>query len=452
MLHKLIHKQTSQVLRPLPLYLELRSRIYYFRYRLPANIALLVNQNEIRFSLHTDSLNEAYSRLHSFLPLIQSIKRYSFQKNLAAVDQSQVKTLIKQLLDSRFQQALDDAPLPLKTAVEAKSDSSGLLFSNIHDQMIEYKKSKGLTAKMCEAYLRYKKLFLLISGDKSVSQLTTRHLKDYLVRVAELPRKNIKPYSAMSWEEIVSLDVVPDGDKVAEKTAKEHLKWLQGLYVFMNFQLDMKLDNPTKAIKIKSKAIRYGSFEDHEVNMVLQNAKGEEWQYWLPRLAFYTGARRGELVSLQRENIKFHPDLGRYYIQITTGDKKSLKTDNALRLVPLSHKIVDSGFIDFVNCTDSNQGFIFGNPKLVTKKITDWFNHKLLENSGVNVVDDVGQKRVFHSARHTFITKAIQQNVQPQLVQEIVGHDKTQGLGITARYTHRFSLKELCKIVDLIVY
>jgi hypothetical protein len=38
----------------------------------------------------------------------------------------------------------------------------------------------------------------------------------------------------------------------------------------MNFQLDMKLDNPTKAIKIKSKTVRYGSFEDHEVNENMQ--------------------------------------------------------------------------------------------------------------------------------------------------------------------------------------
>ncbi|WP_153914678.1 site-specific integrase [Shewanella sp. TC10] len=452
MLHKLIHKQTSQVLRPLPLYLELRSRIYYFRYRLPASISLLVNQNEIRFSLHTDSLNEAYSRLHSFLPLIQSIKRYSFHKDLAAVEQSQVKNLIKQLLNSRFQQLLENAPLTLPTTVEVKPDSSGQLFSNIHDQMIEYKKSKGLTAKMCEAYLRYKKLFLLISGDKPVSQLTTRHLKDYLVRVADLPRKNIKPYSAMSWEEVVSLDVVPDRDKVAEKTAKEHLKWLQGLYVFMNFQLDMKLENPTKAIKIKSKAIRYGSFEDHEVNKIFQNAKGKDWQYWLPRLAFYTGARRGELVSLQRKNIKFHSDLGRYYIQITSEDNKSLKTDNALRLVPLSHKIIDLGFIDFVSKIDKEDEFVFGSPKLVTKKITYWFNHRLLNESGVRIIDDMNQKRVFHSTRHTFITKALQKNVQPQLVQEIVGHDKSQGLGITARYTHRFPLKELIKVIDIITY
>jgi integrase len=452
MLQKLIHKQTSQVLRPLPLYLELRSRNYYFRYRLPTSMSALIHKNEIRFSLHTDSLNEAYSRLHRFLPLIHSIKRYSFQKNLTVAQQSQVKTLIEQLLESRFQQALDDAPLQLQTAIEVKSDSTGPLFSTIHDQMIEYKKSKGLTDKMCEAYLRYKKLFLLISGDKPISELTTRNLKDYLMLVAELPRKNIKPYSSMSWEEIVNLTTIPDKDKVAAKTAKEHLKWLQGLFVFINFQLDMDLDNPTKAIKLKSKPVRYGSFEDHEANKVMQHSQGELWQYWLPRLAFYTGARRGELVNLQKRNIKYHPDLKRYYLQITSEGDKALKTENALRLIPLSQNIVDLGFIEFVNSIDNSHTFIFGDTKRVTNRITEWFNNRLLEQAGVRAIDDVGQKRVFHSTRHTFITKALQQNVQPQLVQEIVGHDKSKGLGITARYTHRFSLKELCKVIDTIEY
>ncbi len=67
MLHELIHKQTSQVLHPLPLYFELRSRNYYFWYPLPSSISALIHKNEIRLNLHTDSLNEACFRLHSFL-------------------------------------------------------------------------------------------------------------------------------------------------------------------------------------------------------------------------------------------------------------------------------------------------------------------------------------------------------------------------------------------------
>jgi hypothetical protein len=198
MLHKLIHKKASQVLRPLPLYLELRSRIYYFRFRLPINISFLVNQNEIRFSLRTDSLNEAYSRLHQSLPIINSIKRYSFQKSLTALEISNVKTEVQRLSESRFQLVLNTHPLKVEVTSKTKPDSSGPLFSDIHNQMIEHKKVSGLTNKMCDSYLRYKNLFLLISGDKPVSQLTTRDFKDYLVRVADLPRKNIKPYSAMS--------------------------------------------------------------------------------------------------------------------------------------------------------------------------------------------------------------------------------------------------------------
>ncbi|TRX52755.1 DUF6538 domain-containing protein [Thalassomonas sp. M1454] len=457
MLHKLIHKPTRQVFRKLPSYLELRSNTYYFRYRLPIKVAALINKTEIRFSLRTDSLSEAYSRLHQFIPIVNSIKRFSFQKTLKRNDKPALNRLVKQLSESRFdvmQRETSAYSTPFsepKATLEAINPM--MLFSEIHDQLIDYKiKNKGLTDKMRDSYLRYKNLFLLISGDKAVNLITTRDLKNYLAKVAELPRKNIKPYCSMTWEEITQLEIIPDNDKVAAKTPKEHLKWLQGVFAYLIYQLDYKLENPTKAIRMRIKPNRYGSFDDHEVNSILRNAAGADWQYWLPRLAFFTGARRGELVNLQKKNIKYHPDAQRYYLQITNEGNKKLKTDNALRLVPLSEKLVDQGFIKFVDSVADDECFIFGDVSFVTKHITDWFNHNLLKKSEVKVYDETGHKRVFHSTRHTFVTKAIQANILPQLVQELVGHDKSSGLGITARYTHRFSLKELCKVVDVIDY
>jgi len=43
-----------------------------------------------------------------------------------------------------------------------------------------------------------------------------------------------------------------------------------------------------------------------------------------------------------------------------------------------------------VDSINNNDGFIFGNAVFVTKHITDWFNHKLLEYSGVKTIDDIG--------------------------------------------------------------
>ncbi|OUS30541.1 hypothetical protein A9Q98_04660 [Thalassotalea sp. 42_200_T64] len=211
MLHKLIHNQTTQVFRKLPSYLEIRSNTYYFRYRLPEKTIRLINKTEIRFSLRTDSLNEAYSRLHQFIPVINSLKQFSYQKSLKRSDKPALNKLVKQLSESRFELLLNDLPIQLKPVqlepvIEAKKEKVGPLFSETHEQLIEYKiQRKGLTDKMRDSYLRYKNLFLLISGDKPVNQITTRDLKTYLSRIADLPRKNIKPYSSMSWEGITKL-------------------------------------------------------------------------------------------------------------------------------------------------------------------------------------------------------------------------------------------------------
>jgi len=62
-----------------------------------------------------------------------------------------------------------------------------------------------------------------------------------------------------------------------------------------------------------------------------------------------------------------------------------------------------------------------------------------------------GERIVFHSLRHTFITKARSKGIETVLVQEVVGHEKT-GSGVTDRYTHRFSLEDLLPVVDAVTY
>ena len=62
--------------------------------------------------------------------------------------------------------------------------------------------------------------------------------------------------------------------------------------------------------------------------------------------------------------------------------------------------------------------------------------------------NEFGLKRRVHSLRHTFISNAIASVGNSSLVQFVVGHSRTQSLGITARYTHRPALKDLIPVVD----
>lgn len=68
-------------------------------------------------------------------------------------------------------------------------------------------------------------------------------------------------------------------------------------------------------------------------------------------------------------------------------------------------------------------------------------------NQDIESRDDFGDRKVFHSLRHTFITKARAAGVDVAKVQQVVGHEKV-GLNVTDRYAHAFSLKDVLDVID----
>src|SRR3546814_1039521 len=83
-----------------------------------------------------------------------------------------------------------------------------------------------------------------------------------------------------------------------------------------------------------------------------------EHSRWLPVLGLFQGARLTELGQLHRTDVRY--ELGIHYLAITTlsnedeaevvniGGKKSLKTRNAVRMVPLHPVVLELGFLDYV--------------------------------------------------------------------------------------------------------
>ena len=65
--------------------------------------------------------------------------------------------------------------------------------------------------------------------------------------------------------------------------------------------------------------------------------------------------------------------------------------------------------------------------------------------------DDYGNRKVFHSFRHTFVTKARGAGIALDHVQQVVGHEKIKA-GVTDRYTHQQPLKVVLDVVDCIDY
>lgn len=167
----------------------------------------------------------------------------------------------------------------------------------------------------------------------------------------------------------------------------------------------------------------------------LDGARAHMW--WLPVVAFYTGARVNELAQLNPQvDVQQDAESGIDYLVIdekTAADpriKKSVKTGEA-RLVPLHPELRAAGFLEYVQgVRDAGHQLMFPAWKPINKRASvqaeRWFRD-LLRDTGLR--DETPGQCVLgmHTFRHTLLTLAA--NSEPPVdAGSITGHaDQTKG-------------------------
>jgi len=276
-------------------------------------------------------------------------------------------------------------------------------------------------------------------GDLDAGAVTKQDIKDSLKRIKGLPRRNQKKYSKQTLASLFSLATPPE-DQISSKTVKEHLKLLQGLFnTYLVKELELLSESPTDGVTFEYDDTRFGSLTDKQVVQALDaSASKPSWFRWLLRLAVYTGARRSELAKLRTDDFHVCDDTGIQYILIREG-----KTVAATRRVPLHRELVASGLLELVK---DKSGALFPIALNNHNRITELFGQLIPDR-----VNEYGERLVFHSIRHTFITSLRSKGVETAIVQELVGHSKT-GAGVTDRYTHRLKLSDMATAIDNLSY
>lgn len=468
-------------------YLFQRNQTYYFRWRVPASLIPVIGKTEIKRSLKTRHPHEAYARAAKLLRLVHIAK----QGNLAGLssvltrDESLFEMqselgMRKRLADPEFSRGLitlrsaglevdidhnGDVEQERETAgrllhelgdigcikdsvVEHKEGSvSEILFSELFRQFIKHKAHhEKLSERIQSEYNRYFKTLIEIMGDKNIVSITKGDLREALTAYMSLPKRNLKEYKGVSVLELLEIEV-PDEHRLKSKTVEQAKKLLQGIFAFAEGQ-DMISESPARGLKLDlSSKVTYARFEDAEVRQLLNatRSEGDQWKQWIYMLAAYTGARRGELVQLRKEDIKEDAKSRRKYLLITD-QAGSVKTKSAIRQVPIHRRLIDQGFLEFVDKQTGNK--IFG--ELKSQSVTRWFVG-LCDKLGIPKYDDYGNRKVFHSFRHTVISKSRAAGNPTDHVQQVVGHEKTSA-GTTDRYTHAYPLASVLGVIDKIAY
>jgi integrase len=182
--------------------------------------------------------------------------------------------------------------------------------------------------------------------------------------------------------------------------------------------------------------------------------------YWLPLLGLLTGGRLNELSQLYLDDIKqSDTDEKVWYIDFNMVSSssvadKSLKTANAIRIVPIHDVLIRLGLLKYVAAL-RKAGYDRVFPELTldelkgySKAAGTWFNERFL---GQKLKMRRDGKKTFHSLRHCFLTAAERLDLTERVIAQIAGHERgrTQSM---SRYAKDRSAVDLQKRINEISF
>lgn len=347
------------------------------------------------------------------------------------------------------QEVLDyDASLDLydlgTTAPQSKqsfsTDQQGTTLEQLIEKYVSERVLGGNWTSRTEKDYRskFKLLCNILSKDTPSSAIDTtkaRKVKETLQRVP----KNIKTSPKtrdLSFKDAVALENVARMDV---KTINTHIaaynslfKWAESnSYIDKNVFAGMAI----KQGKTVDKAREAFSGEQIELiqHTIVQKERGlikKKYQYWGPLIGLYTGARLNEIAQLELGDIRQEDGIWCFDINDQSEDNtlKNLKTTSAKRLIPIHSKLLELGFIEYVeelrSCKKTRLlhelGYSTGTG--YGRNLSRWFNGPFLKALGMDKQVNGKQVLVFHSFRHTMVTNLHRSGIPEPIIKSIVGH------------------------------
>ena len=310
-------------------YTIVRGGVYYLNLRW--------NNQFIRQSLATKDPMEAVQKVNQLAPIFS---------NSNACDQALRKQVSEVVGSGRSSQG---SPFTL-----VQTDESSLLLSQgfslyKKEQLIE---NWGVrTAAQNEA--SFKQLIEVI-GDIPITAITKSVVREYKQTLLSYPANRYKgKRKEKTLEQLVEEGCV----SISLETVRNIMGRVSSFFNWLVKQ-DYTENNPFSGIaprRVHSARSERSSFTDDDLKLLFgtpifkDKIYTHDWQYWLPLLALYTGARLEELCQLKVQDFKVMD--GCYYIDIHgEGDTQNrVKTPSSIRKIPVHGELINLGLLDMVN-------------------------------------------------------------------------------------------------------
>ena len=423
-----------------------RHHIYYFRIRVPLHLQTQLRQTYIRRSLQTKCRRQAVIRCSELLQQTDVLFDCADPK---VADISTIQWGYEKVDKASKAALLLSAKEPSQTI---KSSSAPLLSAVLNEYFVA-QRLEGAGERTIRTKLGVANLLYQIIGDVPVDKYSRAMMQTFKSTALKLPPR-LKQLEDISIEDAIAQAKTT----ISVITFNNYVKDLSTVFTFAE-RAGYCERNPFDGLKVKLK-VKVSSlrsrFNQDDVDTIFstdihtQNAKApKDYQYWLPLLGLYTGARLNELSQLYRSDIIVVNGIDCLHIQAVNAGQR-LKSPSSERLIPIHSKLKALGFLDFVSSPKEKSKLrLF--PELSYHKHhgysatpSKWFaRHRALTGLSKGT-----EKKDFHSFRHTLADELKQRGVAESLIAGILGHSTG---GITfGRYGKDYTPEVLAPVIELL--
>ena len=341
------------------------------------------------------------------------------------------------------------ASTPPAPALEASSRLSVAVEDFIAEHSRQWAKK---TVGQNRAYLNI--LVEFFGPDRLLGTISKQDANEVKKVLQALPAsRNTKPrLKAMRLMEAIN---EPGQKKISPKTINSHIQMFKMFFDWAE-RHGHSPHSPFEGMKVKKDKASVSErkpFTPDQVRLIYkeltENPSGlvrKDSHKWGMLLGLFTGARLNEICQLDIADVQRSGDT--WFLNITDegDDNKSVKSQAGRRKVPLHSELIQLGFPDFVKSRQQDKrlfpDYSYSANGGYGRNLGRWCNESFLPKFGIKQPG-----LVFHSLRHTIVTRLSQADVPEPIVQCIVGHARS---GVTQEVYNRegYTLAQLSDAIE----
>ncbi|QND62716.1 site-specific integrase [Mesorhizobium loti] len=337
----------------------------------------------------------------------------------------------------------NEAALPSGTTFAKPASISKGTLSAVAVKFIAEEKKAGRWVRRSEEQKRQHIELLneILGSDIEITQVASsdaQRVKELLLNYPR-NRNKIEATRNLSIEEIANLR---GHETLTVRTINTYLQTYAGLFSWAKrnrYVAENLFDGATlRENKKNDEEAQREPFSQTHIDLMLsellENARGllnKDYQKWGPLIGLYTGARLNEICQLEIADIEVTDGIWCFDFN-DEGEAKSLKNSASRRVVPIHERLLELGILERLKTLKSRgetrffPEFQFTSKDGYGRALGRWFNERFLVQLGIKSKD-----LVFHSFRHTMITRLLQAGIEENLVKAIVGHTRQ---GVTQQH------------------